>query len=214
MTGPMAAQPHRTFLLAGLGIAALSAGSMVLVTLRTAGDSAANRPTLASPVTSGTPPSAPGARAAVLPAPAAPPVDLPGDAVAAARARREAMARSSIPVADRPTRRVVRRALLSPRIQSRLRHCLVQDGGFGATAGRAPRIAPATLVLELERLRDEVVIADVGLRRWGGASQQAFSCARDALRGQTVAGPPGLVAGSSWMEFPLNPRGGELALTP
>lgn len=205
MTAPAA----RPFLLACLGIVTLSGGSMAGIVLRTAGDSPP-----AGPVASGAPAST---APSVAPPPAAPPpaampapfsARLPPDPLVLARVRREAISRSAISAADRVTRRTVRKALLSPPVQSRLQRCVRRDGGFGAARGPIPGLAPATLVLELERVGGELTISEVGLRRWGSLSREELSCARNALRGQVAAASAGPATGRTWMEFPLNPRSG------
>jgi hypothetical protein len=116
-------------------------------------------------------------------------------------------------MADRVTRKAVRRALAEASVQARLARCEVRQLGFGggAARGRAPPVQPAVLLLELEPQADGVVIVDAGVQSWGGASAASVSCAQEALRGRTIAsGPPGAI-GRLRMPFPLNPRRGTTA---
>lgn len=199
-----------------VGIAALLGAGLALVFLWTApGPSPTAIASPAAPVAEAAAPSASG----VAPAPALPAIARPPaaagqpatDPLAMARARREAIARSPIPVADRVTRRALRQALFAPRVQSRLERCVERDGGFGAGEDPAPRSAPAVLVLHLEPRGGRLLVGDVQVRDFGGASAEAVACAQDALRGLAAAAPARGTAQRSFMEFPLSPRSGALA---
>jgi hypothetical protein len=115
---------------------------------------------------------------------------------------------SAPPLADRVTRKAVRKALLAASVQARLARCVDRDVGFGGrtAADRVPRAAPAVLLLELEATPGRVELVGVGVEQWGGVSDQVVACARSALRGQVVAAAGGEARGRLRMPYPLSPR--------
>lgn len=200
----------RTSLTAGLAVAGLLGGGVILVFLWT-------RP----PRSIGLPP-APSDAGATLPASASPSAPAAAPPAAPLRSRAPAsgpsMARaswsastqdpSSPPMASRVIRKVVRRALLAAPVQSRLARCADQAGGFGGPAegGPNPRGKPALLMLELEALGGEVRIVEARVREWGSASEATASCARDVLRGRIIPAATVHGGGRMRMPFPLSPR--------
>jgi hypothetical protein len=115
---------------------------------------------------------------------------------------------SAVPMADRVTRKAVRKALLAPTVQSRLSRCVDRDIGFGGgpKPGRIPRALPAVLLLELETRDGEAQIVDARVRGWGGASREVVTCASDVVLGQ-VARAAGIAGGRQMrMPFPLHPK--------
>src|SRR6266545_4987281 len=128
----------RTLFIAGLGIAVLLGGSLIIVALSTGqhppgspqGPAAAapQAPDATAPPATG----APSLPAAPKPAPAR---------VAWDTAVQDP---SAPPMADRVIRKLVRKGLLAAPIQSRLARCVDRDVGFGggAAPGRPPRPAP------------------------------------------------------------------------
>lgn len=201
----------RTFLTAGLGLAALLGVSMLLVALLTG----------EHPPAAQTP-----AVALAQPPPAAPPAEAPTLPPALARVRPAPALRSwqasaqdpsAPPMPDRVTRKAVRKGLQAASIQSRLAHCVDRDrdAGFGGGARPAPvpRANPAVLVLDLETAGDQVKVADARVQSWGGVSEKTASCAREALRGQVVATARPGTPERMQMPFPLTPRSRALAAT-
>jgi hypothetical protein len=202
----------RTLLLATLPIAVLLGGGVALVLVVTSPRAARAPPDPPAPL--GPP---------IEPAPA--PIPPPGPAAAprptaeqrtGGPTRGSWIARaedpSSIPMAGRAIRKIVRRGLLAARVQSRLARCADQIGGVGD--GPVPRGTPAILRLELEGLEGEVRIVDAAVQQWGGASEATVSCATGALRGQVIGAAPSRRGERSWMPYPLNPRGEALAAFP
>jgi hypothetical protein len=196
----------RTFLAAALGIVALFGVSVTLVLFLT-GNLSPSPPAAAAPET------APALETAPAPvAVAAPRTASRGDAGAArVLFGSSADEGSPVPTADRVTRKAVRRALLAPRVQSRLAQCVDREVGFGTAPGRAPRDRPATLVLELESVMHEVRIVEARVQSWGGASEESASCARKVLLGTVVAAATPAHAGRVRMPFTLHARQGILA---
>jgi len=198
----------RTLLVAGLFVAALLGASVAIILALTRPG-----PTPATPDPS-SPPSPP---VAVAPAPGGPPVATPfkGGKILPAtgldlRPRGGRRGEPSMPVADRVTRKAVRKALLAASVRSRLARCTAA-GGFGGTSavGRGPRAAPASLLLELEARGGEVRVVDASVRAWGGASEAMVSCARTVLLSQVISAPKARPSGGRRMQmhFRLNPRG-------
>ena len=193
----------RALVAAGLGIAVLFGGGVVLVFLATGPLTSAASPA-AQP--SATAPPEPAALAFASPAPAPAGVGATRAGVAPLP---EAPA-SSVP---RVLRKTIRKALLAAPVQSRLARCVDGDVGFGGDAapGRIPRARPAVLTLELETRRGEVRIAEAQVQSWGGASEPIVACARDVLRGKVVAAPVAQPGRRLRMPFTLNPRSEVLA---
>jgi hypothetical protein len=201
----------RTLLVAGLSIAVLFGASVAIIL-------ALGRP----PPTTATPdPSRPPSPVAIAPAPPTPPVAAApfkgGKLYLRATPNGERQAETSMPMADRVTRKAVRKALQAASLQSRLARCVDRDRevgfGGGASPARIPRPKPATLILDVETLRGQVRIADARVQGWGGASQTAVSCAREVLRDKVLAAPAAKPGKHVQMPFPLNPRSQALAAT-
>ncbi|HEY6100912.1 MAG TPA: hypothetical protein VIW03_15850 [Anaeromyxobacter sp.] len=204
---------NRSLLLPWLAITVLFGGSMTFVLLSTAQvPSVPSRPD--PPVDTAPAPAAPPVPAPPSPAPSlAPPLaSAPRprtETVAAARARRSELAAdpSPSPMADRVTRKTLRKALLAAPVQSLLERCVDRDAGFGGGTVRARilRGRPAVLVLEVEAVAGAVRIADVAVRDFGEASRASVTCASDVLRGLVLAGSIGPSVRAR-MIFPLTPR--------
>lgn len=205
MAGPR--DLKRAIALAGPAFAALLAGSLWLLLRHTAPPPLAEAPPEPPPTVAG----APGAAG---PPSAAPPPPTPlrsAGAPARARWKTRSEASSLVPMADRVTRKLVRRALLAEPVQSALSRCLGGDVGFGGGTASAPvpRTEPAALMLELETGGSDVRIVDARVRSWGGASAETVSCAREVLVGRVVTTPSEAEQGGHvQMPFPLSPRGG------
>lgn len=203
----------RTLLVAGLSIAVLL-GASVAIILALGG----------TPPTPATPdPSPPIPDAPAPPTPPVAAVPFKGGKLylsATGLDRRPSGDRpgeTSTPMADRVTRKAVRKALRAASLQSRLARCVDRDRevgfGGGASPSRIPRPRPATLVLEVETIRGQVRIADARVQSWGGASETAVSCAREVLRDKVLAAPTARPGKRALMPFPLNPRSQALAAT-
>lgn len=202
----------RTFLVAALSIAVLLGASVAIILALSSPP-----PTPATPDPSSPPP------VAVAPAPPRPPVAAApfkgGKLYLSAtdldlRPTGERRGETSTPMADRVTRKAVRKALLAASVQSRLARC-TKVGGFGGTSaiGRVPRAAPASLLLELEARGGELRVVDANVREWGGASEAMVSCARTVLRSQVIPAPKTRLSAGERMQmhFRLNPRGDAVA---
>ena len=198
----------RTFLVAGLSIAVLM-GASVAIILATSSPP----PTPAMPDPS-SPPSPP---IAVAPEPPRGPVaaaPFKGGKLYLPATDGERRGETSTPLADRVTRKAVRKALHAAPVQSRLADC-TKAGGFGGTSAvaRVPGAAPASLLLELEARGRELRVVDANVREWGGASEAMVSCARDVLRSQVIPAPKTRPSAGQrmQMDFRLNPRSGAVA---
>jgi hypothetical protein len=213
---PRGSGMKRTFLVATLAIGVLLGGGVALVLLLTRSPPMAAPPDLQP---------APEPQISIAPAPPEPPAEESSRPPVAERRpetrRRSGTARgtwdapaglpSTTPMADRVTRKAVRKALVAGPVQSRLARCVDGGGGFGGAPSELegpPPADPASLVIELETLGAEVRILDARVREWGGASEAMVACARTVLRGQVVPTPalrrpPGE---RLRMPFPLNPR--------
>ncbi len=211
---PEIADMKRTFLVAGLSMAVLFGASVAIILALSS-----RPPTPATP----DPSSRPSPPIAVAPAPPRPPVAAApfkgGKLYLSAtgldlRPNGERRGETSTPMADRVTRKAVRKALLAASVRSRLARCTTA-GGFGGTSavGRGPREAPASLLLELEARGGEVRVVDASVREWGGASEAMVSCARTVLFSQVISAPKTRPSAGRRMQmhFRLNPRGDALA---
>lgn len=111
-------------------------------------------------------------------------------------------------MADRATRKSVRRALLTAPMEEELARCVERDSeiGFGGGASPAviPRGRPAVLMLDLEPTAGRVTIAGARVKDWGGASHAAVACARGALTGTMVAAVSARAGKPVQMPFLLN----------
>ncbi len=195
----------RTFL-AGLAIAVLFGGSMILVFLVT-GQPWSTSPPPAPPLSVEVPVEAHAALPRATRAPSRAPQE---SSHSRARAGWNAPSEdpSSPPMVDRVIRKAVRKALLAAPVQARLARCADHVGGFGggAAPGPIPRGKPASLMLEMETLQGEVRIVDAQVQEWGEASEQLVSCARSVLRGQVIPASTVLRGERMRMPYPLNPR--------
>jgi hypothetical protein len=113
--------------------------------------------------------------------------------------------------ADRATRKVVRKALLTAPVEEELARCVEHDrevwfGGSWASSEPIPHAKPAILTLRLETLGRQVKIADVQVKSWGGASRATVTCARNVLLGTVVPVASSGPAGPMQMTFLLSPR--------
>jgi hypothetical protein len=114
-------------------------------------------------------------------------------------------------VADRVTRKAVRKALLDDSIQTRLARCVDRDVGFGTAPGNVPRGRPATLLVDLEARDHDLLVVDVAVDRWGEASDDTVSCARGVLRGMVIEFASREPGRNVAVPIPLNPRKETLA---
>lgn len=113
--------------------------------------------------------------------------------------------------ADRATRKVVRKALLTAPLEEELARCVEHDreiwfGGSWASAEPIPRAKPAILTLRLETIGRQVTIAGVQVKSWGGASRAAVTCATNVLLGTVVPVASSRPARPMQMTFLLSPR--------
>ena len=195
-----------------LGISVLLGGGLALVVLMTGEPPPTNEATAA--VTSESPAGAVAPPAVSSEMPRA----QPPWAAAAARSasappswKAEVRDPSAPAKADRATRKVVRKALLTAPLEEELARCVEHDrevwfGGSWASSEPIPRAKPAILTLRLETMGRQVKIADVQVKSWGGASRAAVTCARNALLGTLVPSAGARPARPMQMTFLLSPR--------
>jgi len=194
-----------------LGIAGLLGGGLLLVVLMTGEPPPVNEATAGVTAESTAVPVAP--RVAASEAPRAPPWS-PAAArkTAAAPAWKTEVKDPSAPgKADRATRKVVRKALLTAPVEEELARCVEHDreiwfGGSWASSEPIPPAKPAILTLRLETVGRQVKIADVQVKSWGGASRTAVSCATNVLLGTVVPVASSRPARPMQMTFLLSPR--------
>jgi hypothetical protein len=200
----------RWFLVAGLAIVFLFAGSTTIVILLT-GD---REPTALQPVAleAAAPPEVAALGAPPLATRPPSPAPLVADPVPARAAWRPPAQDPPRLVANRVIRKRVLDALRAAPIQSRLARC-ADPVGFGGlpAASPVPRARPPVLLLELEAPGGEVRIVEARVRDWGEASAAMVSCARDVLRGQVIPGSTIPRGERTWMPFPVNPRSDVMA---
>jgi hypothetical protein len=195
-------------LLTALGITVLFSGSLVLAVLL----SDQPPPAALAPAQAAAEPQAVASAppAAASPAPRAAPWAVAPARTAAQGWKPRVRDPSASGMADRVTRKAVRKALLAAPVEGQLARCVDRDRevgfGGGASPDRIPRAKPAVLMLDLEAMGHQVKIADARVKSWGGASHAAVACARDALSGRVVAVARGKPDRSMQMPFLLNPR--------